>query len=42
MAVKEEEHIDVGVYVGVMYEEYQLYGAEEQARGKSLALTGNP
>ncbi len=33
---------NVGVYVGVMYEEYQLYGAEEQARGKSLALTGNP
>ncbi|WP_368650522.1 SDR family NAD(P)-dependent oxidoreductase [Bacillus inaquosorum] len=32
----------VGVYVGVMYEEYQLYGAQEQVRGRSLALTGNP
>ncbi|WP_440119140.1 SDR family NAD(P)-dependent oxidoreductase [Paenibacillus sp. QZ-Y1] len=27
----------VGVYVGVMYEEYQLYGAES-----SIALSGNP
>ncbi|WAT23108.1 SDR family NAD(P)-dependent oxidoreductase [Bacillus halotolerans] len=33
---------NVGVYVGVMYEEYQLYGAQEQARGRSLALPGNP
>jgi len=32
---------NVGVYVGVMYEEYQLYGAEEQARGKLVALPGN-
>ncbi|MED1738767.1 SDR family NAD(P)-dependent oxidoreductase [Bacillus swezeyi] len=32
----------VGVYVGVMYEEYQLYGAQEQARGQALALPGNP
>ncbi|WP_145984448.1 type I polyketide synthase, partial [Bradyrhizobium nitroreducens] len=31
---------DVAVYVGVMYEEYQLYGAQEQARGKPIALTG--
>jgi acyl transferase domain-containing protein len=32
----------VGVYVGVMYEEYQLYGAQEQARGKPVALAGSP
>ncbi|HTH49069.1 MAG TPA: SDR family NAD(P)-dependent oxidoreductase, partial [Candidatus Limnocylindria bacterium] len=33
---------DVGVYVGVMYEEYQLYGAEETAAGRPIALPGNP
>ncbi|WFE15879.1 type I polyketide synthase [Bacillus atrophaeus] len=33
---------NVGVYVGAMYEEYQLYGAQEQVRGRPLALTGNP
>ncbi|MEV0636193.1 SDR family NAD(P)-dependent oxidoreductase [Streptomyces sp. NPDC050619] len=33
---------DVGVFVGVMYEEYQLYGAQEQARGRNVALSGNP
>ncbi|WP_304364769.1 SDR family NAD(P)-dependent oxidoreductase [Brevibacillus dissolubilis] len=33
---------NVGVYVGVMYEEYQLYGAQEQALGRPIALTGNP
>ncbi|SFS42449.1 polyketide synthase PksN [Marininema halotolerans] len=32
----------VGVYVGVMYEEYQLYGAEEQSKGQRIALSGNP
>ena len=32
----------VGVYVGVMYEEYQLYGVHEQARGKPVALPGSP
>ncbi|MCM3269689.1 SDR family NAD(P)-dependent oxidoreductase [Paenibacillus elgii] len=33
----------VGVYVGVMYEEYQLYGAQAQALGhKPVALSGNP
>ncbi|SFS42411.1 SDR family NAD(P)-dependent oxidoreductase [Marininema halotolerans] len=31
---------DVGVYVGVMHEEYQLYGAEEQVRGNGIALGG--
>lgn len=33
----------VGVYVGVMYEEYQLYAAQAQAKGdSSVALSGNP
>lgn len=32
----------VGVYVGVMYEEYQLYGAQEQVLGTPKALSGNP
>lgn len=32
----------VGVYVGVMYEEYQLYGAQEQAMGRPVALHGIP
>jgi acyl transferase domain-containing protein/NAD(P)-dependent dehydrogenase (short-subunit alcohol dehydrogenase family)/thioesterase domain-containing protein/acyl carrier protein len=31
-----------GVFVGVMYEEYQLYGAEESLRGRPLALSGSP
>ena len=32
----------VGVYAGVMYEEYQLYGAQEQAYGRMKVLGGNP
>lgn len=32
---------DVGVFVGVMYEEYQLYGAERTAAGQPLALSGS-
>jgi polyketide synthase PksN len=31
----------VGVFVGVMYEEYQLYGAQAQALGQGAALSGN-
>ncbi|UXI65926.1 SDR family NAD(P)-dependent oxidoreductase [Tahibacter amnicola] len=31
----------VGVFVGVMYEEYQLYGAQAQAAGEGFALGGN-
>lgn len=31
----------VGVFVGVMYEEYQLYGAQAQARGKMYTLNGS-
>ncbi|MGJ7907987.1 SDR family NAD(P)-dependent oxidoreductase [Actinopolyspora sp. H202] len=31
----------VGVYVGVMYSEYQLYGAQEQVLGNPVALPGN-
>ncbi|MBY0572215.1 MAG: SDR family NAD(P)-dependent oxidoreductase, partial [Undibacterium sp.] len=36
------EHADVGVFVGVMYEEYQLYGAQEQVRGRNLAVLNSP
>ncbi|GFN30064.1 SDR family NAD(P)-dependent oxidoreductase [Paenibacillus xylaniclasticus] len=32
---------NVGVYVGVMYHEYQLYGALEQAKGSMPGLFGN-
>ncbi|WP_431040587.1 SDR family NAD(P)-dependent oxidoreductase [Streptomyces sp. P1-3] len=32
----------VGVFVGVMYEEYQLHGAQAQARGHQVALSGSP
>ncbi|MCP4160488.1 MAG: SDR family NAD(P)-dependent oxidoreductase [Deltaproteobacteria bacterium] len=31
----------VGVYVGVMYEEYQLYGAQGQIQGMPFALSGS-
>ncbi|HVI54017.1 MAG TPA: SDR family NAD(P)-dependent oxidoreductase, partial [Luteibacter sp.] len=33
---------NVGVFVGVMYEEYQLYGAQAQARGEGIAVPGHP
>jgi PfaD family protein len=33
---------NVGVFVGVMYEEYQLYGAQQTILGKPTALPGNP
>ena len=33
---------EVGVFVGVMYEEYPLFGAEESLRGRPMALTGSP
>ncbi|NDV85371.1 amino acid adenylation domain-containing protein [Aurantimonas aggregata] len=32
---------DVGVFVGVMYQEYQLYGPERSAQGQPMALTGS-
>ena len=31
---------NVGVFVGVMYEEYQLYGAQEQSQGRAITLAG--
>ena len=31
----------VGVFVGVMYEEYQLYGAQAQRQGVGIALAGS-
>ncbi|MFG3014163.1 SDR family NAD(P)-dependent oxidoreductase [Streptomyces cinerochromogenes] len=37
-----QPHGKVGVFVGVMYEEYQLHGAQAQARGHQVALSGNP
>ncbi|MDC8758420.1 SDR family NAD(P)-dependent oxidoreductase [Janthinobacterium fluminis] len=33
---------NVGVYVGVMYEEYQLYAAQQQQRGNALTVSANP
>ncbi|MGK3962581.1 SDR family NAD(P)-dependent oxidoreductase [Sorangium sp. So ce118] len=33
---------NVGVFVGVMYEEYQLYGAQAQLLGEPFATSGNP
>lgn len=33
---------NIGVFVGVMYEEYQLYGIEEQHKGNQINLVGNP
>ncbi|MEL7145266.1 MAG: type I polyketide synthase, partial [Bacteroidota bacterium] len=32
----------VGVYVGVMWHEYQLYGAQETALGRPMALSSSP
>jgi acyl transferase domain-containing protein/acyl carrier protein len=32
----------VGVYVGVMYEEYQLFGAEETLKGNPMTLSASP
>jgi len=32
----------VGVFVGVMYEDYQLYGAQAQLVGQGVALGGSP
>ncbi|MGV0962203.1 MAG: SDR family NAD(P)-dependent oxidoreductase, partial [Limnohabitans sp.] len=32
---------EVGVFVGVMYEEYQLYAVEAQARGIDVAVSGS-
>ncbi|MGW3591232.1 SDR family NAD(P)-dependent oxidoreductase, partial [Streptomyces fungicidicus] len=31
----------IGVYVGVMYAEYQLYGAQEQILGNPVTVSGN-
>ncbi|KTT62572.1 hypothetical protein NS383_23680, partial [Pseudomonas oryzihabitans] len=35
------QHRRIGVYVGVMYQEYQLYGAEQTLLGRPLALSGS-
>jgi acyl transferase domain-containing protein/acyl carrier protein/SAM-dependent methyltransferase len=36
-----ETERNVGVFVGVMNEEYQLYGVQEQIQGRPVALSGN-
>lgn len=33
---------NVGVFAGVMYEEYQLFGVAESMKGRNTALFGNP
>ena len=33
---------NVGVFAGVMYEDYQLFGAVAQAQGRPIALSGSP
>src|SRR5437762_9332544 len=35
-------HGNVGVFVGVMYEEYQLFGAQAQIQGRPVAVAGSP
>jgi len=39
---QQESPANIGVYVGVMYSEYQLFGVEESRRGRNIALFGNP
>lgn len=34
-------HFNVGVFVGVMYQEYQLYGAQAQLQGQPISLSGH-
>ncbi|HXH41887.1 MAG TPA: beta-ketoacyl synthase N-terminal-like domain-containing protein, partial [Thermoanaerobaculia bacterium] len=44
LQVPDEQELagQVGVYVGVMYSEYQLFGAEASMRGKRLGVPGSP
>ncbi|APB70029.1 KR domain-containing protein [Paenibacillus polymyxa] len=44
LVVKDEENptASVGVFVGIMYEEYQLYGAQSQVLGQQIAFGGHP
>ena len=37
----DEASSDVGVYVGMMYSEYQLFGAEASLRGQRMGLAGS-
>jgi len=41
-AIEPSMPANVGVFVGVMYEEYQLFGVEETVQGRPVALSGNP
>ena len=37
----DQSRTDVGVFAGVMYEEYQLYGAQETSMGNLMVLNGS-
>ena len=39
---KARKPANVGVFVGVMYTDYQLFGAQAQALGWNIASGGNP
>jgi acyl transferase domain-containing protein/acyl carrier protein len=39
--IRQSPESAVGVFVGVMYEEYQLFAAQEQVRGRPFALSGS-
>ncbi|MCP5007090.1 MAG: hypothetical protein GY941_24570, partial [Planctomycetes bacterium] len=39
---KSKAEKNVGVYVGIMYSEYQLYGAQATMSGNPISLSGNP
>ncbi|MBZ5521036.1 MAG: SDR family NAD(P)-dependent oxidoreductase [Acidobacteriia bacterium] len=44
-ALKRQHHsaeANVGVYVGVMYEEYQFFGVQDQILGRPRAIVGSP
>lgn len=38
----DQETGQVGVYVGLMYSEYQLFGAEASLQGKRIGIAGSP
>ncbi|MCQ4167677.1 SDR family NAD(P)-dependent oxidoreductase, partial [Tahibacter harae] len=42
LALKQATAGNVGVYVGVMYEEYPFFGVQAQQQGQAVALSGSP
>lgn len=40
--LKRSNLLNCGVFVGVMYEEYQFFGVEESLNGRPIALGGSP